>query len=130
MYLKTNGPIHIMGGGNERPGCWFDFSMGDIDFIMLDCRYYRENPKEVDNPSMLGEYQKKWAKGKTKSIHCYFQGYFILCALGQRTPSRVVMILGMVSQKSGKRYFLLLKKTKLGACCFSRLIGIDRMLGR
>ncbi|MCK5441288.1 MAG: alkaline phosphatase D family protein [Maribacter sp.] len=61
------------GGGNERPGCWFDFSMGDIDFIMLDCRYYRENPKEVGNPSMLGEYQKKWLKEKLKTSTATFK---------------------------------------------------------
>jgi alkaline phosphatase D len=61
------------GGGNEQPGCWFDFSMGDIDFIMLDCRYYRENPKEVGNPSMLGEYQKKWLKEKLKASTATFK---------------------------------------------------------
>jgi len=55
------------GGGQEHPGCWFDFSIGDVDFIMLDCRYYRENPQEVDHPSMLGEYQKKWLKEKLTS---------------------------------------------------------------
>ncbi len=61
------------GGGSEHPGCWFDFSMGDIDFIMLDCRYYRENPKEVDDPSMLGEYQKKWLKEKLKASTATFK---------------------------------------------------------
>jgi len=55
------------GGGQEHPGCWFDFSIGDVDFIMLDCRYYRENPQEVDQPSMLGEYQKKWLEEKLTS---------------------------------------------------------------
>ncbi len=61
------------GGGKERPGCWFDFSMGDIDFIMLDCRYYRENPKEVSNPSMLGEYQKNWLKERLKTSTATFK---------------------------------------------------------
>jgi len=48
-------------GGNteEQPGCWYDFYIGNVHFIMLDCRYYRENPKSK-NPSMLGPVQKKW----------------------------------------------------------------------
>ena len=61
------------GGGKEHPGCWFDFSMGDVDFIMLDCRYYRENPKEVDDPSMLGAYQKKWLFDKLKASTATFK---------------------------------------------------------
>jgi len=60
-------------GGKEHPGCWFDFSMGDIDFIMLDCRYYRENPQEVDEPSMLGDYQKAWLKEKLTSSTATFK---------------------------------------------------------
>jgi alkaline phosphatase D len=48
------------GGNSEtQPGCWYDFSIGDVHFIMLDCRYYRENPRSK-NPSMLGPVQKKW----------------------------------------------------------------------
>ena len=61
------------GGGEAHPGCWFDFSKGDVDFIMLDCRYYRENPKDVDNPSMLGEYQKAWLKERLKSSKATFK---------------------------------------------------------
>ncbi len=61
------------GGGINHPGCWFDFSIGDIDFIMLDCRYYRENPKEVDDPSMLGKFQKDWLKEKLKSSTATFK---------------------------------------------------------
>ncbi|MDX2245336.1 MAG: alkaline phosphatase D family protein [Bacteroidia bacterium] len=54
------------GGGEMAPGCYFDFSMGDVDFIMLDCRYYREDPEQT-NPSMLGAIQKEWLKEKLKS---------------------------------------------------------------
>ncbi|MEQ6120634.1 alkaline phosphatase D family protein [Reichenbachiella sp. MALMAid0571] len=61
------------GGGKEHPGCWFDFSQGDVDFIMLDCRYYRENPKEVSDPSMLGTYQKAWLLEKLKSSTATFK---------------------------------------------------------
>ncbi len=46
-------------GGRRRPGCWFRLSLADVDFFMLDGRYYRTNPKG-ENPSMLGRVQKAW----------------------------------------------------------------------
>lgn len=46
-------------GGPKQPGCWHDFLIGDVHFIMLDCRYYRTDPK-IENPSMLGPVQKEW----------------------------------------------------------------------
>jgi alkaline phosphatase D len=52
-----NNPYYA--GGEKEPGCWFDFAIGDVDFFMLDCRYYRMNPR-AKNPSMLGGVQKKW----------------------------------------------------------------------
>lgn len=59
-----NNPYY--GGGEKQPGCWFDFSIGDVDFFMLDCRYYRMNPR-VENPSILGGAQKKWLFEKLKA---------------------------------------------------------------
>jgi alkaline phosphatase D len=44
------------GGGPEQPGCWYDFHIGDVHFIMLDCRYYRD----LEGGSMLGPAQKEW----------------------------------------------------------------------
>ena len=61
------------GGGAEHPGCWFDFSIGDVDFFMLDCRYYRENPQEYKDPSMLGAYQKSWLKQKLQNSKATFK---------------------------------------------------------
>ena len=49
------------GGGDEQPGCWYKFHIGDVDFIMLDCRYYRTSPKSKSK-SMLGPVQKAWLK--------------------------------------------------------------------
>ena len=52
------------GGGAKQPGCWYTFSIGDVDFFMLDCRYYRtlkSNP-----PTMLGPVGKAWLKGALK----------------------------------------------------------------
>ncbi len=47
------------GGGHNQPGCWFDARIADVDFIFLDCRYYRTKPKSP-KPSMLGAAQKAW----------------------------------------------------------------------
>jgi alkaline phosphatase D len=49
------------GGGPEQPGCWYKFSWGDVDFIMLDCRYYR-NARGKENATMLGPVQKAWLR--------------------------------------------------------------------
>jgi len=60
------------GGGELNPGCWFDFSYGDVDFFMLDTRYNREDPKNND-ASMLGQLQKKWLLIKLKSSTATFK---------------------------------------------------------
>ncbi len=49
------------GGGEERPGCWYDFRLGDVHFVMLDGRYYRTNPR-AETTSMLGPEQLAWVK--------------------------------------------------------------------
>ena len=61
------------GGGTENPGIWFDFSMGDVDFFLLDCRYYRENPKDNPTASMLGAVQKQWLKDQLKASTATFK---------------------------------------------------------
>ena len=68
---QWNNPYY--GGGENYPGCWFDFSIGDIDFFFMDCRYYRENPKTTTKPSMLGAYQKQWLKEKLKASGATFK---------------------------------------------------------
>ena len=65
-----NNPYY--GGGENQPGCLFDFSIGDVDFFMLDGRYYRMKPKGK-NPSMLGSVQKKWLFKKLKSSTATFK---------------------------------------------------------
>ncbi len=52
-----NNPYY--GGGELRPGCWFDLSIADADIFMLDDRMYRTNPDEP-SPTMLGPDQKTW----------------------------------------------------------------------
>jgi alkaline phosphatase D len=65
-----NNPYY--GGGENQPGCWFDFSIGDVDFFMLDGRYYRNKPKG-ENPSMLGPVQKAWLLKKLKASTATFK---------------------------------------------------------
>ncbi|MBN2326064.1 MAG: alkaline phosphatase D family protein [Candidatus Omnitrophica bacterium] len=60
------------GGGEKQPGCWFNFSIGDVDFIMLDGRYYRTDPK-TERPSMLGSVQKEWLFHTLKSCRGVFK---------------------------------------------------------
>lgn len=68
---QWNNPYY--GGGADQPGVWFDVSMGDIDVFFLDGRYYREEPSEHDNPSMLGNHQKQWLKEKLRSSEATFK---------------------------------------------------------
>ena len=61
--FKNNWNNPGYGGGDEQPGCWFSFSIADIDIFMLDDRFYRDNHREppTDRPAtMLGPAQKTW----------------------------------------------------------------------
>ncbi len=59
--FKDNWDNPYYGGGEKQPGCWFDFWIGKVHFVLIDGRYYRESPKGK-NPSMLGKAQMKWLK--------------------------------------------------------------------
>jgi alkaline phosphatase D len=48
------------GGGEAQPGCWFAFSIGDVDVFMMDCRFYRT--RDSSPPTMLGPVQKAWLR--------------------------------------------------------------------
>ncbi len=62
--FKQNWANPAYGGGEKQPGCWYDFMMGDVHFIMLDGRYYRSRK---GTPSMLGPVQKQWLFDTLKS---------------------------------------------------------------
>lgn len=47
-----------MGEGEKNPGCWHTFTLGRVQVILLDCRYYRDQEEN----SMLGTVQKAWLK--------------------------------------------------------------------
>ena len=42
-----------------RPGCYFQWAIGDVDFFFLDGRYYRTNPRWKGR-SLLGPEQREW----------------------------------------------------------------------
>lgn len=63
-------------GGDDQPGCWYSFQIGDVDFIMLDCRYYRTDPNG-DELSMLGPVQMDWLK---KQINDSSGTFVVLCS--------------------------------------------------
>ena len=63
--FKENYDNPYYGGGEKQPGCWFDFWIGKIHFVLIDGRYYRESPKG-ETPSMLGSAQMKWLKKTLK----------------------------------------------------------------
>ncbi len=49
------------GGGQSHPGCYYDFYLADVHFIMLDGRYYRNLKTGPDKPTtMLGPVQRTW----------------------------------------------------------------------
>jgi alkaline phosphatase D len=59
-------------GDPEWPGCWFEFTIGDVDFFVLDCRYYRTNPF-ADKRTMLGPTQKAWLLDELKKSNATFK---------------------------------------------------------
>jgi alkaline phosphatase D len=59
-------------GDPQWPACWFSFSIDDVDFFMLDGRFYRTNPF-TDNPTMLGPVQKKWLLDQLKESTATFK---------------------------------------------------------
>ncbi|MCB9207348.1 MAG: alkaline phosphatase family protein [Ignavibacteriales bacterium] len=67
--INWNNPAY---GTDEAPGCYYKFSIGDVDFIMLDCRFYRTNPFKED-PSMIGPKQKEWLKSVILSLNGTFK---------------------------------------------------------
>jgi alkaline phosphatase D len=55
-------------GGDEHPGVYYDYYLGDVHFIMLDGRYYRDRkPADGSTPTMLGPVQKEWLKKTLKA---------------------------------------------------------------
>jgi enterochelin esterase-like enzyme len=64
--FKENFDNPYYGGGEKQPGCWFDFWIGKVHFVLIDGRYYRESPRVNKDPSMLGPVQMKWLEQTLK----------------------------------------------------------------
>lgn len=60
-------------GGKEQPGTFFDFTIGDVHFIMTDGRYYRHRKGK----SLLGDFQKAWLKKTLANSKSKFK---VLCS--------------------------------------------------
>lgn len=76
QVFKQNWANPGYGGGRKQPGVWYDFSLGDVDFIMLDGRYYRTDPR-IDEPSMLGPVQLAWLTERLKASRGTFK---VICS--------------------------------------------------
>ena len=59
-------------GSEEWPATYFNFSIGDVEFFMLDGRFYRTNPF-LENPTMLGSAQKSWLLESLKNSTAVFK---------------------------------------------------------
>jgi alkaline phosphatase D len=59
-------------GSVQWPACWFNFKIADVEFFMLDGRFYRTNPFDK-NPTMLGPAQKAWLLGALKKSKATFK---------------------------------------------------------
>ena len=67
--FKENWNNPYYGGGEKQPGCWFYFSIGNVDFFMTDGRYYRW----WKGKTMLGPVQKKWLLEKLRASRATFK---------------------------------------------------------
>ena len=77
--FKQNWANPPSGGGHTEPGCCYDFTVGDVQFIMLDCRFYRTTPRK-ENPTMLGPVQKQWLFDTLKKSKENKATFRVLCS--------------------------------------------------
>ena len=100
--FKKNWNNPMIGGGQENPGCWQSFSMGQVQFIMLDCRYYRDRNEK----SMLGDFQKNGSRR-----HCLIRMQFLKLSPRQfrflKESNLEVKTLGMDIPKKGRKSSIL-----------------------
>ncbi|MAB89081.1 MAG: alkaline phosphatase [Planctomycetes bacterium] len=75
--FKQNWANPSYGGGAARPGCWYRFTWGSVDFFMLDGRTYRTKPRKDGVGTMLGPHQKAWLKQELLASKSPFK---VLCS--------------------------------------------------
>jgi len=65
--FKNNWVNPKYGNGGVQPGCWYDYYVGNVHFIMIDGRTYRDlRPSDESLPTMLGPVQTSWLKRTIK----------------------------------------------------------------
>ena len=68
--FRNNWVNPYYGGGEAQPGCYYDFYLGDVHFVMLDGRYYRNlKPEDNGRPTMLGPAQRGWLLETIEKSH-------------------------------------------------------------
>ncbi|MDG2383108.1 MAG: alkaline phosphatase D family protein [Pirellulaceae bacterium] len=76
--FRNNWVNPYFGGGDGQPGCFYDFYLGDVHFIMLDGRFYRDRtPQRPARPTMLGPVQRAWLFDRIKKTKGKF---LVLCS--------------------------------------------------
>ncbi len=70
--FKENWANPYYGGSDGRPGVWHSFSIGDVEFFLLDSRFYRTDAGKKRG-TMLGPDQKRWLLGKLKTSTATFK---------------------------------------------------------
>jgi len=56
-------------GTPENPGCYSSFTLGDVDFFLLDARTYRDDAKKI----LFGDAQLDWLKKGLKASKANFK---------------------------------------------------------
>jgi alkaline phosphatase D len=69
QVFKRNWNNPAYGGGKDQPGCWFDFQIGDVHFILTDGRYYRD----FKQGTMLGPAQRQWLLNTLRQSEATFK---------------------------------------------------------
>ena len=116
-------------GDREWPGCWFKFSIGDVDFFMLDCRYYRTNPfAERAHDARSGA--EDVAARRIEKVQRHVQDHRVERRLGLRREARQPRYMGRFSRRARGNLFLHRKNMASTASCSSRPTAIAATPGR
>jgi alkaline phosphatase D len=70
--FRQNWANPAYGGGDAHPGCYYMFQLADVTFFMLDCRYYRTDPRQSPR-SMLGPVQLAWLQQRLRESTATFK---------------------------------------------------------
>jgi alkaline phosphatase D len=67
---NTANPSYGTGG---RPGVWHRFSIGQVDFFLLDGRFHRRDGGKGEEPTMLGAVQRAWLLRELRASRAAFK---------------------------------------------------------